>query len=266
LADKDKLRYQKECKQFEKKGFFINKDGKDSRDLFKPVKVKKAEDQEMQEVEKKPAKAEKQKPEDDVTKPKKVLSVFICFSNQNRSKLMKEHPDSKITEIAKLNGEHWGKLTDAEKKPFEKMQQEDLKRFEKETQQFHELGYFINSDGIKSTFLTKKGKAQEFEIGTVMPKKVSSAYMLYLHEYYANNKKKSTDEKVDVVKNMKLLAEKWNEMSSKQKQKYAKQQQKDQERYHDQLDQLRKNGYFTTEAGVKSTDLPQKQKKSKKAN
>jgi len=35
-----------------------------------------------------------------------------------------------------------------------------------------ELGYFINSDGIKSTFLTKKGRAQEFEIGTVMPKKV----------------------------------------------------------------------------------------------
>jgi len=41
---------------------------------------------------------------------------------------------------------------------------------------------------------------------------------------------------------------------------------KDQDRYNDQLDQLRKNGYFTTEDGVKSTDLPQKQKKLKKAN
>lgn len=102
------------------------------------------------------------------------------------------------------------------------MQQEDQKRFEKETKQFNELGYFINSDGIKSTYLNKKGKAQEFEIGTIMPKKVGTPYMFYLQEFYANNKKKGSDEKVSVVENMKIISGKWNEMSAKDKQKYEK--------------------------------------------
>jgi hypothetical protein len=43
-----------------------------------------------------------------------------------------------------------------------------------------------------------------------MPKKIGTAYMLYLHEFYVDNKKKVSDEKIDVVKNMKVLAEKWN--------------------------------------------------------
>jgi len=76
----------------------------------------------------------------------------------------------KITELAKLNGENWKKLTDNQKKPFVDMQQKDQVRFDKETKQFKELGYFFNSAGVKSTFLTKKGRVQEFEIGTVMPK------------------------------------------------------------------------------------------------
>jgi len=99
----------------EKKGFFINKDGKDSRDLYKPAKAKNVEDEEMEEVEKKPAKAEKvekvekKKPEDDGAKPKKVTSAYFFFQNQNRPRLMKENPDMKITEVAKINGQAWSK-------------------------------------------------------------------------------------------------------------------------------------------------------------
>ena len=37
-AEDDKKRYIKELKQLEKKGYFINKHGKDSRDLYKPEK------------------------------------------------------------------------------------------------------------------------------------------------------------------------------------------------------------------------------------
>jgi hypothetical protein len=130
--------------------------------LSKPDKGKKAPVKVMKAAEKKPAKVEMKKPSDEITKPKKVLSAFICFSNQNRSTLTKANPDKKMTEIFKLNGESWGKLTEIEKKPFVKMQKEDQGRFEKESKQLSELGYFINSSGIKSTFLTKKGKAQEF--------------------------------------------------------------------------------------------------------
>lgn len=70
----------------------------------------------MYEVEEKPAKSEKpakgekqtksekQKSDDDVAKPKKVLTAFLCYTNQNRPKLMNENPDMKITEVTKLTG------------------------------------------------------------------------------------------------------------------------------------------------------------------
>lgn len=50
-------------------------------------------------------------------------------------------------------------MTDKQKEPFVKLQEKDKIRHSKETNQFKELGYFINSDGIKSTFLNKKGVA-----------------------------------------------------------------------------------------------------------
>jgi len=52
LANEDKKRYDKEMKQLEKKGWFKNKDGEDSRDLYKPGKKRKSSDadQEMEDV------------------------------------------------------------------------------------------------------------------------------------------------------------------------------------------------------------------------
>lgn len=45
-----------------------------------------------------------------------------------------------------------------------------------------ELGYFINQDGVKSTDLDAKGRKLDFPEGTVMPKKVRSAYLYYFGE------------------------------------------------------------------------------------
>lgn len=84
------------------------------------------------------------------------------------------------------------------------------------------MGYFINSDGVKSTFLTKKGKAQEFEIGTVMPKGVISAYMFFNKESMDNARKAAPDAKLDVKQIAKDSGSKWAEMTPKEKAKYEK--------------------------------------------
>lgn len=62
------------------------------------------------------------------------------------------------------------------------MNTKDRTRYEGELKQLEELGYFINADGIKSTELDKKGNKKEFPEGTMMPKKVNSAYMYYFIE------------------------------------------------------------------------------------
>ncbi len=62
------------------------------------------------------------------------------------------------------------------------MVEKDRVRYEKEQKQFNELGYFVNSDGVKSTFLDKRGKKQEFATGTIKPKKVTTPYMFFFVE------------------------------------------------------------------------------------
>ena len=71
----------------------------------------------------------------------------------------------------------------------------DKQRYDKEVKQLTELGYFINSEGVKSTDLDKKGNVKEFAEGTVLPKKVKSAYMFYFIEQQQENKKKVGEEK-----------------------------------------------------------------------
>lgn len=73
-------------------------------------------------------------------------------------------------------------MTDKEKEPYFKLSEQSKVLYEKEMKQFKELGYYVNSEGIKSTFLNKKHVAQEFEYGTVMPKKVTSSYMCFNSE------------------------------------------------------------------------------------
>jgi len=190
------------------------------------------------------------------------MTAFFFFANQNRTKLMKEQPNLKVTEIAKLNGEHWAKLTEEEKVPFSKLNEADIARHEKETKQLNELGYFINSDGVKSTLLSKKGKVLNFAEGTVMPKKVATGYMCFLKAYHAENKDKTAH--VVASETAKVISQQWNSLTPDQKEKYEALSQKDRGRYDDQISQLKKNGYFITEDGTKSTDLQQKAKRAKK--
>ena len=106
---------------------------------------------------------EKKEEEKDIVKPKRPTTAFIYFSVENRIKIMKNKPDTKMVDCSKISSEEWGKLTDAQKVKFNKMNEKSRERYDKEMKEFNEKGFFHNSDGIKSTFLSKKGKQQEFE-------------------------------------------------------------------------------------------------------
>ncbi|ORZ22146.1 high mobility group box domain-containing protein [Absidia repens] len=68
----------------------------------------------------------------DIHAPKRNITSYLHFSNKNRERLVRDNPDLAQTEIAKLMGEEWRKLTDAEKEPFQKLANEDKARFDKE--------------------------------------------------------------------------------------------------------------------------------------
>lgn len=45
-------------------------------------------------------------------RPKRPLSAYMIWLNENREAIKKENPGAKVTEIAKRGGELWRGLTD----------------------------------------------------------------------------------------------------------------------------------------------------------
>jgi hypothetical protein len=73
---KDKERFDQETASLEKNGFFINKLGQNSKDLFKPVLGH------------------------DVVKPKKPLNAFMFYSISKQKEVREKNPTIPITEVS----------------------------------------------------------------------------------------------------------------------------------------------------------------------
>lgn len=65
-------------------------------------------------------------------KPKRPISAFFFFANDNRIKLKKEHPEYGIKEVAVANSKAWKELSAEDRKPYNEMVSKDRKRYEKE--------------------------------------------------------------------------------------------------------------------------------------
>ena len=65
-------------------------------------------------------KKRKRKPKKDKNAPKRPLSSYMIFSKDHRQKIVNENGKLKVTEVAKLIGEAWKKMSDDEKSPYVK--------------------------------------------------------------------------------------------------------------------------------------------------
>jgi hypothetical protein len=63
---------------------------------------------------------------------KRAKSVYNCFCEDQRAKVVKDNPDAKPKDIMKLLGEAWRNVTETEKKKYEDLAAKDKERFEKE--------------------------------------------------------------------------------------------------------------------------------------
>lgn len=79
------------------------------------------------------AKAKKVK---DPNAPKKGMSAFMLFSNDQRNKIKAENPDLSFGEIGRKVGEAWKALTDKQKQVYVKKSDEDKKRYESEMETY----------------------------------------------------------------------------------------------------------------------------------
>jgi high mobility group protein B1 len=80
-----------------------------------------------------PKNSKKRKRTKDPNAPKRALSAFFWFCNDERPKVRAEQPDSSVGDIAKELGKRWGVQTPEQKKKYEQLATKDKARYEKES-------------------------------------------------------------------------------------------------------------------------------------
>lgn len=74
----------------------------------------------------------------DPNAPKRPLSAFFCFSNEERSKVKAKYPDYTVGQIAKELGERW--KTCPNKSKFEGLAAKEKERYEEEMAEYKQNG------------------------------------------------------------------------------------------------------------------------------
>ncbi|EGV60164.1 Non-histone chromosomal protein 6 [Yamadazyma tenuis] len=68
--------------------------------------------------------------------PKRSLSAYMFFANDNRDIVRAENPGIAFGQVGRLLGERWKALTADEKIPYEKKANDDKKRYEKQKAEY----------------------------------------------------------------------------------------------------------------------------------
>jgi len=77
-------------------------------------------------------KKERSRKKKDKDAPKRGLSAYILFSQDQRNQLKESQPDLKFGEVAKVLAAKWKKVSDDERKKYEARALKDKQRYEKE--------------------------------------------------------------------------------------------------------------------------------------
>jgi len=190
-ADLDKKRYEEELENYEPKDGFKNP---------------------------------KKSPKKEKLEPKRARSAYIFFCMEKREEVKKNKPEIKATEILSELGKIWKKLTDKKKKPYEKMAQEDKKRYEEE------MKTYVPADG-ESPKKSKAAKAKDSS-----PKRAPSAYLIFCKENREEVKAKNADKKMTEITT--ILGKMWTDLSDKKKKPYTEKAEKLKKEFEAEKDKI----------------------------
>ncbi|XP_027152977.1 FACT complex subunit SSRP1 [Coffea eugenioides] len=130
-------------------------DGSDGGDEEVPAKkkVKKEPSASKSSVSRKKAKdgnddvkKKKQKKKKDPNAPKRAVSAFMFFSQAERENVKKNIPGISFTEVGKVLGERWNKMSAEEKAPYEAKARADKKRYSDEISGYKNPQAAVNID------------------------------------------------------------------------------------------------------------------------
>jgi len=218
----------------------------------------------------------KKKKEKDPAAPKRAMSAYLFFCQENRDSIVKKNPEKSATEIMKVLAEEWGKLAKGKggkkgTKKYDTMAADDKIRYDKEKEEYDAL---VAESKMKETeerememqkdleealkLLSEVQKKEpvpepvpvdagaEEKTKTVKakktkpagPKRASSAYIYFTKE----NRAQIMAGMPETTTQQELLTEvgrQWRSLSDADKKKYVDMSAKDKERYQKELEQFK---------------------------
>lgn len=96
------------------------------------------------------AAGKKRKKDKDPNAPKKPLTAYFAWMNENRSRIKEENEGATIGEVAKIAGEEWRGLDSGSKSKYEKAYRAAMEIYKDEMADYSAGGSKSNSKGKKS--------------------------------------------------------------------------------------------------------------------
>merc|ERR1719251_212575 len=165
-----------------------------------------------------------QKPIKDPNAPKKPLSAYFLFSQEERLKVKAENPDYSITEVAKELGKRWATLNPDIKTVYEQRYQDARRIYETEM----------------NTYKPKKKKDPN------APKQPLSAYFIFSTE--ERLKVKEGNPNFSICEVAKELGRRWAEMDPQVKQRYQARAEEERQKYDNDMANYRQGNLAAANA------------------
>lgn len=140
----------------------------------------------------------------DPNAPKKPLSAYMFFCQENRPKVLEENKDIKATDVMKELGERWSKIKDNTKAvtPYKKKAEKAKEEYQKA------MDGYTPPPGFAS-----KKKSDK-------PKRAPTSYLLFCKEKRPEVKKNNPELKATEL--LKVFGEMWRKVPESEKDKYRK--------------------------------------------
>ena len=166
------------------------------------------------------------KPMKDPNAPKKPLSAYFLFSQEERLKVKAEFPDYNMTEEAKEIGRRWAQIDPAIKQSYEQRYQESQRQYEQALQAY---------------------KPQKKKKDPNTPKQPLSAYFLFSQE--ERLKVKAEHPNYSICEIAKKLGQTWADMNPEVKQHYLQKAEEGQQKYDQEMAAYRQGNFSKTPTG-----------------
>jgi len=167
-----------------------------------------------------------QKPIKDPNAPKKPLSAYFLFSQEERLKVKAENPDYSITEVAKELGRRWATLNPSLKASYEQRYQDARKVYDQEMNHY---------------------KPQKKKKDPNAPKQPLSAYFIFSTE--ERLKVKDENPNFSICEVAKELGRRWADMDPSVKQRYQARAEEERQKYDVDMASYRQGTFAQVHTG-----------------